>query len=35
MSDDGVEYVVAAAPRNTVHLPLPTEDIHPAYRECV
>lgn len=34
MSDDGVEYVVSAAPRDTVHMPQPTNDIHPAYRAC-
>jgi len=35
LSDDGVEYVVSAEPRNTVYLPQPTDDIHPAYRDCL
>jgi len=35
ISDDGVEYVVAAAPRSTVYMPQPTDDVHPAYRECL
>ena len=32
-SDDGVEYAAAARPRNTVYMPPPTNEVHPAYRD--